>query len=774
MNNVIKHIINNEDVGDVISFVLDRIYRNGPVSTTDMEILSFLKLYKPEEFKVHEEKALNYMGVFYKKDVTPQSLQEVLFRQYKRYIRESFRYTYTPVQASITTGVESNKCFSFSAPTSTGKSYVFMNLIQESKDDIVIIVPSRALINEYYHKLSKLIDNKSVNILTFIDKINTKHTERNVFIVTPERCRELFKFKEQYQVNTFLFDEAQLSNEDSKRGLYFDSIVRRAQKAFPDSTFVFAHPFVANPDSQIKKNHFELDSSKSVQFKQKNVGQLYLCSDDDWNFHHFGIEKSIMGNRREPCDFDPIERTIKSGGSVLFYVSKSKIYNKGFLNQFDRYINLCTVIEGEKIDSYIEQLKEYTGGDTIANKNYYSQLLDLLKRGIVIHHGSLPLQTRLILEKFTQDGLCRICFATSTLEQGVNMPFDVVFLDRLERSKPLSVKNLIGRAGRSTITNEFDFGYVIINSPTKMSAFRSIIDQDEILDEESSLEKLEQKDDDYNDFKEAILNDTYSDEFNLTEKDLDKLTSDSSEEVIKLLLDSIFDENQNLIPLRTINLDLRNRLSLYSYFRSLYSIYLNRPLGRGETNVLDTAIKIIIWQVHGKTFKNICWFRYSQASKTNERARLERLGRRTDDIAPNFITGYSPIPDKSIPVYSIFQDVKRASDVDYDLIMTDTYDYIDKLISFKLTDVFYASFIKYFQKENDARAEKLAKFIKYGTDNERHIWMLRYGMSFEDIDKLELHILSINAEEIVFKESILEVPKEERESIERFIRIQKE
>src|SRR5690606_984440 len=513
MKNAIKNIINAENIGNVVSFVLNRIYKNGPVSTTDMEILSYLKLYKPEEFKVHQERVLNYMGVFYK-DAEPQSLKEVLFRQYRMHIIEKFQHTYTPVQASIISEIKSNKCFSFSAPTSTGKSYVFMNLIQESTDDIVIVVPSRALINEYYHKLNNLIKDKAVSILTFIDKINTKHTERNVFIVTPERCRELFKFKEEYQVNTFLFDEAQLSNEDSKRGLYFDSIVRRAQKSFPEATFVFAHPFVANPISQIKKNHFELDSSKAVQFKQKNVGQLYLCSDDDWNFYHFGIEKSIMGNNREKCSFDPIEKTIRSNGSVLFYVSKSKIYSRGFLNQFDKYINLCAEIESEKIDSYIDQLKEYTGGDTIANKNYYSQLLALLKRGIVIHHGSLPLQTRLILEKFTQDGLCRICFATSTLEQGVNMPFDVVFLDRLERSKPLSVKNLIGRAGRSTTSNEFDFGYVIINSPSKMAAFRSVIEQDEILDEESSLEKSEQKDDDYNDFKEAILNDTYSDEFN--------------------------------------------------------------------------------------------------------------------------------------------------------------------------------------------------------------------------------------------------------------------
>lgn len=772
MRNAIKNIIDAEDIGDFVSFVLDRIYMNGPVSTTDMEILSYLKLYKPQEFDLHQERVLNYMGLFYK-DVEPQSLKEVVFRQYRRHIIDTFQHTYTPVQASIISEIESNKCFSFSAPTSTGKSYVFMNLIQESTEDIVIIVPSRALINEYYHKLNNLIDNKSVNILTFIDKINTKHAERNVFIVTPERCRELFKLKEQYQVNTFLFDEAQLSNEDSKRGLYFDSIVRRAQKAFPDSKFVFAHPFVANPESQIKKNHFDLNSSKSVQFKQKNVGQIYLCSDDDWNFYHFGIDKSIMGNKREKCNFDPIERTIKSNGSVLFYVSKSKIYNKGFLNQFDRYINLCTEIEGERIDSYIEQLKEYTGGDTIANKNYYSQLLALLKRGIVIHHGSLPLQTRLILEKFTQDGLCRICFATSTLEQGVNMPFDIVFLDRLERSKPLSVKNLIGRAGRSTTWNEFDFGFVIINSPSKIAAFRSVIEQDEILDEESSLEKSEQKDDDYNDFKEAILNDTYSDEFNLTEKDLDKLTSESTEEVIKKILDTVFDDNQ-IVPLSILNQDPRNRLELYSYFRLLYSIYLNRQLGDGEGNVLDTAIKIMLWKVHGKTFKNICWYRYSHASKSNERASLEKFGRNTNQITANFITGYHPIPDKNHNVYSLFPPGTRAVDVDYDLIMTDTYDFIDKLISFKLTDVFYASFIKYFQKENDPRAEKLAKFIKYGTDNERHIWMLRYGMSFEDIEKLEAHILSINAEEIVFKQSILEVPKEERESIERFIRIQKE
>lgn len=769
MNNLISNIMQLDKTEDVFSFVLDNLYKTGPISTTDMEILSYLKLYNPEKFDTHQDMILNYMGVFYK-DIEPKTLKEVVFRQYRKYISDTYENTYTPVQAKIIKGIEANKCFSFSAPTSTGKSFVFMNLIHKSQNDVVIVVPSRALINEYYHKLNELIEDKSVNILTFIDKINTKHTDRNVFIVTPERCRELFKYRDQYNVSIFLFDEAQLSNENSKRGLYFDSIVRRAQKGFPEASFVFAHPFVKNPESQIKKNHFQLETSDSIQFKQKNVGQMFLCSDNDWNFYHFGIDKTIMGNRKIPCSFDPIDKTIRNGGSVLFYISKSKIYNRGFLNQFSKYIDLCKEIEGEKIDHYIDQLKQYTGGDTIANKNYYSQMIALLKRGIVIHHGSLPLHTRVIIEKFTQDGLCRICFATSTLEQGINMPFDVVFLDRLESSKPLSVKNLIGRAGRSTLLKEFDFGYVIVGSVSKMSNFRNIMNQDEILDEESSLEKSEQKDDDYNDFKEAILNDTYSDEYNLTEKDLEKLSTDSTEVVIKKILDTLF-EGEDILTLSQLNQDVRNRYDHYQYFRELYSIYLNRTLEDGEGNVLDTAIKIMLWKVHGKTFKNICWFRYSYVSKTNERMKLEKLGRRTDQITANFITGYHEIPDKNHRVYSLFSQGTKASDVDYDLIMYDTYDFIDKLIGFKLNDIFYASFIKYYEKTQDTRAEKLSKYIRYGTDNEKHIWMLRYGMSFEDIELLESHIESIDAEEIIFKKSIFSVPKEKRLSIERFIKL---
>lgn len=764
MENLIYKIKNGENIEEIVSFVLNRIYANGPTNISDMEILSYLSLYQKDVFEKHKKSILNYIGAFYK-EVESNTLKSKVFSLYRDCIWEEFAHLYTPVQANIVHNISNNKCFSFSAPTSTGKSYVFLNLIKESQHDVVIIVPSRALINEFYIKLNSSITDKSVNILTFIDKINTRKTNRNIFIVTPERCRELFKYQD-FNVELFLFDEAQLSNEESKRGLYFDSIVRRCQKSFPEAKFVFAHPFVANPDSQIKKNHFDEETSKAFRYEQKNVGQLFLCMDEG-KFYHFGVEKELMGKTKVLYEGDPIETAIRNGKSILFYVSKSSILNKSFLNKFEKYINLCTDLKTEDVEIYLNKLKRYTGGDTIANQNYFSQMLSLLRRGIVIHHGSLPLQTRIIIENFTKSGLCRLCFATSTLEQGINMPFDIVFLDRLEESKPLSVKNLIGRAGRST-TN-FEFGYVIINSSNKMSIFRSIMLQNETLDDVSALETETTHDDDYNTFKDAILNGTFSDDYNLTNSELQKLESNEVHAIIEKLLDLVFPDN-TLISINKINSDLKCKLDLYGQFRMLYEIYLGRHLVDAERDVLLTAIKIMLWRVYGKTFKNVCWYRYSYASKTKEREQRERQGKDTDRIFANYLVGFHDIPNKELRRYPLFDaQTTLARDVDYDSIVYDTYDYLDKLIGFKLSDVYYAALEKYYSSVQDERALKLAKYIKYGTDKERYIWMLRYGMSFEDIDILERHIEKIDEEQIVFKPSINSIPEEDRAVVNRFM-----
>ena len=643
---LIEDIIYNNNVESILSQAINHIYTNGPISTTDMEVLSYISIYQPDLFSKYLSTIINYLAIFYKKPKV-NTLQELVFQQYKEYIQKTHNVSYTPVQASIATNILNYKCFSFSAPTSTGKSFVFLKEINDSQADVVVIVPSRALINEYYINICNQITDKAINILTFIDSINTSVAKRTIFVVTPERCRELFKQKDLFNIDLFLFDEAQLSNEDSKRGLYYDSIIRRCQKAYPKAKFVFAHPFVKNPISQINKNHFDLTTSNAISYNQKNVGQVYMQIDDNGRFYHFGINREVMGKKRVLCPFDPIYETITKGGTVLFFVSKLKITSKEYIREFEKYINLCEEIDDEIVDEYIERLKQYIGGDVYSNRDYSSQLIAQLKRGIVIHHGSLPLQMRSIIEEYTKRGYCKICFATTTLEQGVNMPFDVVFIDRMDYKHHLAIKNLIGRAGRSTSEYKFDFGYVILNKGANIQKFRNIIINDVELEEVSLLETDDDLGGDYAGFKEAIKNETFSDEYNLTSQEIESLEKPDSEAIVKEILDSTFIDD-NLISRKQLDDDEFCHLGLYNAFRKLYEAYLHRAITPAEHDVLNTAIKIMLWRVHGKTLRQICAIRYAYASETHKRNKYLQRGWSTDNIQPKYITGYQDLPNPTI------------------------------------------------------------------------------------------------------------------------------
>lgn len=776
MKDIIRRIKNGDNISQIMQYVAHDIYVNGPINNTSMEILCYLSIYQSKEFECWKDRILKYMGVYYK-SIKTDSFQEVVFGMYEKYIEETYKNRYTPVQANIISEIADYKCFSFSAPTSTGKSYVFRNIISGADNDIVIVVPSRALINEYFNVLCDSITDKSVNILTFIDRVNIKRAKRNIFIVTPERCKELFKQKENFVIDIFLFDEAQLSNEESSRGIFFDSIVRRAKKAFPNAKFIFAHPFVENPEAQINKNHFDSNDSDAKCYKYKNVGQIFYAVEGN-KYYHFGIDKNIMGKQKVVCEFDPVEIAIKTGGSVLVYTTKASIYNKKVFSKFEKYINLCSEISDKNAKKYIKQIKKYIGASDNTGEERYSQMLDLMKRGIVIHHGSLPLQARLILEQFTKCGYCRICFATSTLEQGINMPFDVVYLNTFEASKPLSLKNLIGRAGRSTLDKKYDFGSIVVKKDN-MSQLRDIINSPDVLENVSMLES--EVEDDLKDFKEAIIDGTISDEYNITEKQLNKLKDANSENIICNILNTMF-ETDELVSLNSINADQEYKLQLYDFFGQLYEYYLDRPMCDGERNVFNTAIKILLWQIHCKSFKDICFYRYSYASKKQEREQLQREIKEGNEfekyianfklqrLYASFVTGYAEIPNKKLQVFSMFGNNEiRAVDVDYDRIVFDTYDYLDKIIGFKLSDIFYATFNEYYEKTNDIRAKRMAQLVKYGTENEKEIWMLRYGFSFEDIEWLEPYVEVINQEEIVFCREIDKLPSEKMNVIKRFI-----
>lgn len=361
--NRMKQILEGNDIELLLNEVISNVFHKGLIDISDSETLSLIKVYYPQIFALKEIEILRFMALFYKDLSEPKTLKEQIFRMYQDVIYEHYNYTYTPVQVGIASGIAQNRVFSFSAPTSTGKSYLIMNLIRDCDTDVVVVVPSRALINEYYSKLCNLIPDKSVNILTFVEKVNTAHANKNVFIVTPERCREIFKYANDFNIGLFLFDEAQLSNEENLRGMYFDNIIRRCHDKFKNAKLVFAQPFIENPASQIERNNLGNEQTDFRRYKHRNVGQLYLTYDNS-EFFHFGINKEIMGSRKIKCNFDPILKCIKEEGSVLFYVSKSKILSREFYQEFKPYISLCKKISDKRALDLISRIQMYTGGKT--------------------------------------------------------------------------------------------------------------------------------------------------------------------------------------------------------------------------------------------------------------------------------------------------------------------------------------------------------------------------------------------------------------------------
>ncbi|MDV7698698.1 DEAD/DEAH box helicase [Chryseobacterium soli] len=212
---------------ELIKEILFDFHKNGPVNNSHLETLSYLKKYNEEEFKKYEGKLMFLMGLFYKTD-NPDTFLEVIYDIYAKSIIEETGHNFTPVQADAYNSIKKYTNFSFSAPTSAGKSFLFQELIKEAKGDIIIVLPSRALLSEYLIKVKNLVSNETL-VLQFIEIVNTKRTKKRIYIITPERGEEIFRNIDKLNLELILLDEAQIS-EEGIRGMKFDSLVRRIDK----------------------------------------------------------------------------------------------------------------------------------------------------------------------------------------------------------------------------------------------------------------------------------------------------------------------------------------------------------------------------------------------------------------------------------------------------------------------------------------------------------------------------------------------------------------
>lgn len=355
---------------------------------------------------------------------------------------------FTDAQYTLFEKLKESNHYSFSGPTSFGKSFImdsFVNYIVSERngiDNIVILVPTRALINQVTKRLKKEISSTRYKIMSHpvIPAIYRNAGTKYIFVFTPERLIAYLSEKGNPSIDYLFVDEAQkiVALKDERAPLYYQAVslaVRRSVKIY------FASPNI--PNSEIFLELFDKSTYENTTIDESPVAQnrffIDHCNKKELMFTENG-EEHIFENYSEYKDINDILGSIGYGQKNIVYC-----------NSIDETINLALDFSkeledkvDERIDEAIALVREYI------HKYYF--LIDCLKKGVAFHFGKLPQRIREKIEQLYEEKAIDYMFCTSTLLEGVNLPAQNIFIldNSIGRRRFTDVDfwNLAGRAGR--------------------------------------------------------------------------------------------------------------------------------------------------------------------------------------------------------------------------------------------------------------------------------------------------------------------------------------
>lgn len=152
--------------------------------------------------------------------------------------------------------------FSYSAPTSMGKSFLMRMFIKEqvtngAQLNFAIIVPTKALINETSQKIIKedlkdLLEEKNYKVVNAASDIALEGKHNFILVLTPERLLYLLIGKPDLQIDYLFIDEAHKMSGKNSRGPFYYKTVDMLKNRKNPPHFIFASPNVPNPEVYLR------------------------------------------------------------------------------------------------------------------------------------------------------------------------------------------------------------------------------------------------------------------------------------------------------------------------------------------------------------------------------------------------------------------------------------------------------------------------------------------------------------------------------------------
>lgn len=357
-----------------------------------------------------------------------------------------------------------NNVVSISAPTSAGKSFIVqkwikynLELFNQNKINTAIIVPTRALINQFEQDLKKEFikakDKISIISMPFAKSALTNR-HKTIYIFTQERMNIFLSRNKSVQFKAVFVDESHKIG-DNERGVLLQNVVDEIIKRNSNTKVVFAGPFVKNPEDvyinatkikssiqTVDRNYFHICRRKYGPKKwrvklEDNKGKIKIAKID--------LNKSIIKNE---SDFKILASWAyvigKNDNGNLIYANGAgqaeKIAEHIYNLEANTLVNNCI-----EINELIELCQ------TIVHPDFL--LIKLLKKRIAFHYGSMPQLIRQKIEELFNKKIIKYLICTATLLEGVNLSCKNIYVRNPQKGNGKDMSgadlfNLLGRAGR--------------------------------------------------------------------------------------------------------------------------------------------------------------------------------------------------------------------------------------------------------------------------------------------------------------------------------------
>jgi hypothetical protein len=335
------------------------------------------------------------------------------FEAHRPLVSPRDEFVFHNTQAQVYARLMDGDTVILTAPTSFGKTLIVDALIVSDKyDNVAIIVPTIALIDEVRRRVSRLNETHELGyrVLTHPGQ---QQGDRNVFVFTQERALDEEEFP---RLGLAVFDEMyKLSlKQDPDRGPLLNRALYKLRK-LSDQLYLlgpnvgrlgelpadFEHRFVPSNDSTVAIDVVEVNRSP-----EERADLVRICRDLD-----------------EP--------------TLIFVRSPTR----------------ANEVAGWLLEDGIRSVGLADASAWLA-ANYHRDwvLVDALNAGIGLHHGRLPRAVaHYIVSAFNREGL-RFLVCTSTLIEGVNTTAKniVILDDKIDRRRYdlFTFRNIQGRSGR--------------------------------------------------------------------------------------------------------------------------------------------------------------------------------------------------------------------------------------------------------------------------------------------------------------------------------------